>query len=45
MLDQAVNLQASLLSYRDVFYFVALIFLAALPLIFLLGNRPKPATT
>jgi DHA2 family multidrug resistance protein len=44
ILDQAVNLQASLLSYRDVFYFVAFIFLISLPLIFLLGGKPKPAT-
>jgi len=36
-----VDLQATLLSYRDVFYFVALIFILLLPLIFLLGNPPK----
>jgi DHA2 family multidrug resistance protein len=44
LIDHAVNLQAALLSYRDVFYFVALIFIASLPLVFLLGKRPKPAT-
>ena len=44
LIDQAVNLQAALLSYRDVFYFVALIFVVTLPLVFLLGKRPKPAT-
>jgi DHA2 family multidrug resistance protein len=44
MIDHAVNLQASLLSYRDVFYFVALIFVVTLPLVLLLGKRPKPAT-
>jgi DHA2 family multidrug resistance protein len=43
MLDSAVNLQASLLSYRDVFYFVAFIFAVSLPLILLLGKRPTPA--
>ena len=43
MLDRAVNFQSSLLSYRDVFYFVALIFLLSLPLILLLGKRPTPA--
>ncbi len=38
MLDRAVNLQAALLAYRDVFYFVALIFILALPLILFLGK-------
>jgi DHA2 family multidrug resistance protein len=43
LLDNAINLQSSLLSYRDVFYFVAAIFVVSLPLILLLGNRPSPA--
>jgi DHA2 family multidrug resistance protein len=43
LIDRAINTQASLLSYRDVFYFVAIIFLGALPLILLLRNPPKPA--
>lgn len=43
LIDKAVNFQASLLSYRDVFYFVALVFLLTLPLILLLGKGPKPA--
>jgi MFS transporter, DHA2 family, multidrug resistance protein len=43
LLDNSVNLQASLLSYRDVFYFVAFIFALSLPLILLLGKRPAPA--
>jgi DHA2 family multidrug resistance protein len=43
LLDQALNLQSSLLSYRDVFYFVAAIFVVTLPLILLLGQRPTPA--
>jgi DHA2 family multidrug resistance protein len=42
LLDNSVNLQAALLSYRDVFYFVAFIFAASLPLILLLGKRPAP---
>ncbi len=43
LLDRSINLQSSLLSYRDVFYFVAAIFLVTLPLILLLGRPPKPA--
>ncbi len=42
LLDKSVNFQASLLSYRDVFYFVALVFILTLPLIFLLGKATKP---
>jgi DHA2 family multidrug resistance protein len=42
LIDRAVNTQAALLSYRDVFYFVALIFLLVLPLILLLGKSTKP---
>jgi DHA2 family multidrug resistance protein len=45
LLDRSVDLQASLLSYRDVFYFVALVFLLALPLILLLGKNAKPASS
>jgi DHA2 family multidrug resistance protein len=43
LLDRSVDLQAALLSYRDVFYFVALIFVVSLPLVLLLGQRPTPA--
>ncbi len=42
-IDRAVNFQADLLSYRDVFYAVALVFTITLPLIFLLGKTAKPA--
>jgi len=42
MIDRAVNLQATLLSYRDVFYFVGCVFLLVLPLILLLGKGVKP---
>jgi DHA2 family multidrug resistance protein len=41
LIDRAVNTQAALLSYRDVFYFVALIFFLTLPLILLLGKSTK----
>jgi len=41
LIDRSVDFQAILLSYRDVFYFVALIFILVLPLIFLLGKSPK----
>jgi DHA2 family multidrug resistance protein len=41
LIDRAVDLQASLLAYRDVFYFVAIIFVLTLPLILLLGSPPK----
>jgi MFS transporter, DHA2 family, multidrug resistance protein len=43
LIDQAVNAQSSLLSYRDVFYFVGFIFVCVLPLILLLGEAKKPA--
>lgn len=42
LLDHSVDLQASLLSYRDVFYVVALVFFLTLPLILLLGKSAKP---
>jgi DHA2 family multidrug resistance protein len=42
LIDRAVDTQAALLSYRDVFYFVALVFLLTLPLILLLGKTVKP---
>jgi DHA2 family multidrug resistance protein len=42
LIDKAVNTQSDLLSYRDVFYFVALVFFLTLPLILLLGKGAKP---
>jgi DHA2 family multidrug resistance protein len=47
LLDQSVNTQAALLSYRDVFYFVALVFTLTLPLVLLLkpANKPPPRDT
>ena len=44
LIDRAIDTQATLLSYRDVFYFVALIFFLTLPLIFLLGKNKKPTS-
>jgi hypothetical protein len=41
LIDRSVDLQALLLSYRDVFYFVAFVFILMLPLIFFLGKPPK----
>jgi DHA2 family multidrug resistance protein len=43
LIDRAIDAQASLLAYRDVFYFVASVFLLTLPLIFLLGKPTKIA--
>ena len=42
LIDRALDTQAALLSYRDVFYFVALVFFLTLPLILLLGQAVKP---
>jgi DHA2 family multidrug resistance protein len=41
LIDRSVDFQAVLLSYRDVFYFVALVFVLVLPLILLLGKTSK----
>jgi hypothetical protein len=48
MIDRAIDAQAALLSYRDVFYFVGAVFALSLPLVLLLGKppaRPAPAAT
>ena len=42
ILSRQVDLQAALLAFGDVFHVVALVFLLAIPLVFLLG-RPEPA--
>jgi DHA2 family multidrug resistance protein len=42
LLDHSINTQAALLSYRDVFYFVAFVFSLTLPLILILNKRNKP---
>ncbi len=41
LLDQTVNVQASVLSFADTFWIVAMLFLGALPLVLLLG-KGKP---
>lgn len=43
LLDAGINLQASVLSFADTFWFVAVVFLCTLPLIALLGNGKRPA--
>jgi DHA2 family multidrug resistance protein len=45
LIDRSIDTQAALLSYRDVFYFVALVFFLALPLVLLLGKTTKPAAS
>ncbi len=42
LIDRSIDTQSALLSYRDVFYCVALIFTLTLPLILLLGKNTKP---
>ena len=49
VIDRIINGQAALLAYSDIFFYVAILFLASLPLILLLGDKhkkpePKPAT-
>jgi DHA2 family multidrug resistance protein len=44
LIDRAIDAQAALLSYRDVFYFVAVVFLLTLPLVLLLGKGARPAS-
>jgi DHA2 family multidrug resistance protein len=46
ILDRTINGQAALLAYSDIFFYVAVLFLASLPLILLLGEKkkaPEPA--
>jgi DHA2 family multidrug resistance protein len=43
IVDRVVNGQAALLAYSDIFFYVAVLFLASLPLILLLGEKQKPA--
>jgi len=42
LLSQQVDQQAALLAYADVFRLVAIVFLAALPLVLLLGKPAQP---
>jgi DHA2 family multidrug resistance protein len=43
LIDRIVNAQAALLSYRDIFFDVAGLFLISLPLVLLLGRKADPA--
>jgi MFS transporter, DHA2 family, multidrug resistance protein len=45
MIDRIINAQAAVLAYEDIFFYVALLFILSLPLVFLLGGKPKPAAT
>jgi DHA2 family multidrug resistance protein len=40
VLDGAVNVQAAVLSFNDTFWVTAVLFVVALPLVFLLGKPP-----
>ena len=43
LVDRIVNGQAALLSYRDIFFYVAVLFVLSLPLVLLLGGKSDPA--
>lgn len=43
IIDRMVNGQAALLSYRDIFFYVAVLFTVSLPLILLLGGKSDAA--
>jgi DHA2 family multidrug resistance protein len=43
MIDGIVNGNSALLAYSDVFFYVTVMFVASLPLLFLLGGRPNKA--
>ncbi len=43
LIDRIVNGQAALLSYRDLFFYVAVLFIVSLPLILLLGGKKDAA--
>ena len=48
VIDRIINGQAALLAYSDIFLYVAILFLASLPLILLLGDKhkkPEPPVT
>jgi len=45
VLDGGVNLQASVMSFADSFWLVAVIFVCTMPLLFLLGGRSKAAAS
>ncbi|MDB6175635.1 MAG: emrB, transporter, family, multidrug resistance protein [Chthoniobacteraceae bacterium] len=43
LIDRTVNGQATLLSYEDIFFYVAVLFIVSLPLILLLGGKTNRA--
>ncbi len=43
LVDRLVNGQAALLSYRDIFFYVAVLFVLSLPLVLLLGGKSDAA--
>jgi MFS transporter, DHA2 family, multidrug resistance protein len=43
LIDRVVNGQAALLSYRDIFFYVAVLFVMSLPLMLLLGGKSDAA--
>ena len=43
VVDHLINSQAAVLAYEDIFFYVAVLFVASLPLVLLLGHKPKAA--
>ena len=41
IVDRSINAQAAVMAYGDIFFYVAVLFLASLPLVVLLGSKPK----
>ena len=42
-IDRVINGQAAIMAYEDLFFYVAVLFIASLPLILLLGGKVKPS--
>ena len=46
IIDRSINGQAAVLAYGDIFFYVAVLFVASLPLVLLLGEKtPPPSAT
>jgi len=43
LIDRIINSQAALLSFRDIFVYVVLLFVCSLPLVLLLGGKKDAA--
>jgi len=41
IIDRIINAQAAVLAYEDIFFYVAILFVLSLPLVLLLGGKPK----